>query len=512
MRIFLIAKDGNIFKIKKYVENNAVLYAVSRESIQIVDDPVGCDAFIFDEENIASAKDVITKNNLCGKSYIWIFGTAIPLFDIELLNDIQNQYFDKEDWGKVKYINRIKIEIGYILKNKILSSYPSQLQIESTSFCNARCIMCSHYYAENAGALDMSDEMLKKLECILPYIEVAILHGNGEPFLSKKLEESIKLYKKYNVKLTTNTNLSILTEKIVQMINDAFVNIRVSCDGCSKDVYEGIRRGLSFDRLVSNLEKLRDGCSNVSKTMACVMMRQNIEQLPELVRFAKKYDFEEIIFSNLGTSLLVGNEMDATYRYPVLVAKKLRESLKIGSEIGIRVTVPNSYDLSLDDEQKVQEELKIIHENPFFADEEEINRVKSFTESVVGEEYRIIEDLSDCYWEEDLYDCNGICEWCTEKLFMDLKGNIYVCCINATYRIGNIFETNDFMDIWNNETYVKVRSLFYEGKFPGFCDNCQFVLNGALSHIDNKDLAVGFKNRRHISKFYRDYTEGESNG
>ena len=57
MRIFLIAKDGNIFKIKKYVENNAVLYAVSRESIQIVDDPVGCDAFIFDEENIASAKD-----------------------------------------------------------------------------------------------------------------------------------------------------------------------------------------------------------------------------------------------------------------------------------------------------------------------------------------------------------------------------------------------------------------------------------------------------------------------
>ena len=204
--------------------------------------------------------------------------------------------------------------------------------------------------------------------------------------------------------------------------------------------------------------------------------------------------------------------MDASYHYPALAAKKLREAIAIGDEIDIRVTIPNSYDLSIYDEETVEEELKKIHEEPFFKGEEEIGRIKRFTESVVGDEYRIIEDLADCFWEDDLYDCNGICEWCTEKLFMDLKGNVYVCCINATYRIGNIFDTQDFMDIWNNETYMKIRSLFYEGKFPGFCDNCQFVLNGSLSRINNKGLAAGFKNRRHISKFYRDYTEGESNG
>lgn len=512
MKVFIIAKSDNEFKIIKYIENNAVLYMVPKGDIRIVKEPANCDALVFDEDNITTAREVITLNSLCKKSYIWIYGTAIPLFDIELLDAIQKRFFDTENWDNVKHINRIKVEIGYILKSKRLNSYPSQLQMESTSFCNARCIMCSHYYADNTGALDMSDEMLSRLESILPYIDIMILHGNGEPFLSKKLEESVNLYKKYKVKLTTNTNLSILTDNIVRMINEAFVNIRVSCDGCSKDIYEGIRRELSFDRLVANLEKLRDECPNVSKTMACVMMRQNLEQLPDLVRFARKYNFEEIIFSNLGTSLLVGNEMDATYHYPALTAKKLRESLRVGKEIGIKVTVPNSYDLSIDDEQRVQEELKIIHKDSFFVDEEEIGRIKSFTESVVGDEYRIIEDLADCYWEDDLYDCNGICEWCTEKLFMDLKGNVYVCCINATYRIGNIFETKDFMDIWNNETYIKIRSLFYEGKFPGFCDNCQFVLNGSLKYVDNKELDAGFKNRRHISKFYRDYTEGGANG
>lgn len=512
MKVYIIANNDNKFKIIKYIENNAMLYAFSKKNIQTVNDPDDCDSLVFDEENIANARDIITQKGVCDKSYIWIYGTAIPLHDIELLDTIQKRFFDKEDWDNVKHINRIKIEIGYILKNKQLNSYPSLLQMESTSFCNARCIMCSHYYSDNAGALDMTDEMLERLEHILPYIEIAILHGNGEPFLSKKIEESVKLYKKYNVKLTTNTNLSVFNDKIVKMINDSFVDVRVSCDGCSKDIYEGIRRGLSFDRLLSNLEKLRDECPGVSKTMACVMMRQNLEQLPDLVRFAKKYGFREIIFSNLGTSLLVGNEMDASYHYPALAAKKLREAIAIGDEIDIRVTIPNSYDLSIYDEETVEEELKKIHEEPFFKGEEEIGRIKRFTESVVGDEYRIIEDLADCFWEDDLYDCNGICEWCTEKLFMDLKGNVYVCCINATYRIGNIFDTQDFMDIWNNETYMKIRSLFYEGKFPGFCDNCQFVLNGSLSRINNKGLAAGFKNRRHISKFYRDYTEGESNG
>lgn len=511
MKIFLITKSENEFKIIKYIENNAILYAFPQKSIQIVHEPANCDAIIFDEDNIVNAKEVIISNNLCKKSYIWLYGTAIPLFNTQLLDEIQKRFFDKEDWNNVKYINKIKTEIGYILKNKRLNNYPSQIQMESTSFCNARCIMCSHYYAENIGALDMTDEMLARLECILPYVEIMILHGNGEPFLSKMLEKSVNLYKKYNVKLTTNTNLSILTDKIVKMINDVFVNIRVSCDGCSQYIYEGIRRGLSFNRFVSNLEKLRDECPNISKTMACVMMRQNLEQLPDLVRFAKKYGFEEIIFSNLGTSLLVGNEIDATYHYPALAAKKLRESLLVGKEIGIKVTVPNSYELNIEDEKKVREELKVIHEKPFFADEREIERIKDFTESVVGDEYRIIEDLRDCYWENDLYDCKGICEWCTEKMFMDLKGNIYVCCINATYRIGNIFETDNFMDVWNNETYMKIRSLFYAGKFPGFCDNCQFVLNGSLRFIDNSDLDSGFKNRRHISKFYADYTEGKIN-
>ena len=512
MKIKIIARENDQSKIMRYIENNALMYAVDPASIAFVDDAALCDRLVFDEYSAIAAKPAVREHHLQDRSYVWIYDTAIPIRDCRLLDAIQRRCFEAEDWDNVKRINRLKIEIGYLLEETTLRSYPVQLQMESTSFCNARCIMCSHYYAGNAGALDMSDEMLEKLERILPYIEILIMHGNGEPFLSRNLKKSVDLYRKYKVKLTTNTNLSILTDEMTEMINDAFVNIRVSCDGCTKEIYEGIRRGLSFETLTANLEKLQARCPTVTKTMASIIMRQNVEQLPDLVRFARRYGFEEIIFSNLGTSLLVGNEKDAAGHYPHLTARMLREAVAVGERIGITVTIPSSYDLNMDDARAAEQERQEIHASPFFATDEEISRIREFAKSVVGSEYRIIEDLKDCYWEENLYSCSGICEWCTEKLFVDLKGNVYVCCINATYRVGNLFEADSFESIWNNDVYVKIRSLFYQGKFPGFCDNCQFVLNGSLKNIGPMATEEGFRTRRHISRFYRDYSEGHRDG
>ena len=46
--------------------------------------------------------------------------------------------------------------------------------------------------------------------------------------------------------------------------------------------------------------------------------------------------------------------MDASYHYPALASKKLREAVAVGEEIDIRVTIPNSYDLSIYDEDAVE--------------------------------------------------------------------------------------------------------------------------------------------------------------
>lgn len=512
MRVLILAEENNRNKIEKYIYSYKHFFDYSEQIDIHIFNSLGeneskYDRVIVDEYNLNLAVKIYKNSSDYGNFYLWLFGAIMHADDDSMLETIEKRALLAKDWNVVKKINHIKVELNRIMKRAIMNSYPSQLQLESTSFCNAQCIMCSHYYAGNNGALDMNTKMLKKLVEMLPYLDLLIMHGNGEPFASKLFNECVDTYSSYGIGLTTNTNLSILHDEHIRRINQSFVNIRVSCDACTKEIYEGIRKNLSFDRFVNNARKLRDECPEVTKTMASVLMRQNIEQLPEMVRFAAKYGFEEIVFSNLGTSLFVGNEMDNISHYPYYAAKQLRHAIEVGKECGIKVTIPQSFDLELFDETQCEKEIEKIHGTPFFKTDIEIHAIKEFTESVVGAEYRLIENLSECYWDDNLYECEGICEWCIERPYIDLKGNVFVCCINASYRIGNIFDYDSFLDLWNNATYKKIRNLFYSGNLPGFCNNCQFILNGSLNKLQVPPVDENFYQRRRISKFYHDYCE-----
>lgn len=517
MKVLIVADTGNQLKIKKYIDSYKTFFHYS-ENINVYiltemdTDLNEFDSVIVDEYNITRVTPLYKNTSNFESLFLWFGEALISVIDPSLLELMLKKALQTKNWSLVKRINSIKIELNQLMKKIVLDTYPAQLQLESTSFCNARCIMCSHYYAGNKGALDMTPEMLSKLSELFPYLDILIMHGNGEPFASKIFNESVDTYSSYGIGLTTNTNLSILTDKHIEKINQSFVNIRVSCDACTKDIYEGIRKQLSFDNFVHNITRLRDKCPKVSKTMASVLMRQNIEQLPEMVVFAAKYGFDEIIFSNLGVSLIVGNELDNISHYPYLAAKQLKKALDMGTKYGIRVTIPSSFNLELNDEQICDEEVKKIHSMPFFKTDEEVLEIKNFAESVVGDEYRIVENLADCFWEDNLFSCNGICEWCIEKPYIDLKGDVFVCCINASYRVGNIFDYDSFLELWNNDTYKKIRGLFYAGKLPGFCDNCQFILNGSLKKLQIPSPSEKFFKRRHISKFYHNYCEAQENG
>lgn len=515
MKVLIIADIGNQLKIEKYISSYKKFFHYL-DSVEVsffekkYTDLAEFDCIVVDEYNLNEAvclyRGIYNYDNL----FLWFEGALICVSDADLLKSMSNKAVKAKNWSLAKKINGIRIDLNRIMKKAVIDTYPSQLQLESTSFCNAQCIMCSHYYAGNKGAHDMNQRMLDKLSELLPYLDIVIMHGNGEPFTSKLFSESVEVYSSYGIGLTTNTNLSILTDDHIRLINQSFVNIRVSCDACTREIYEGIRRRLSFDNFVKNAIRLRDLCPDVSKTMASVLMRQNIEQLPEMVAFAAEYGFDEIIFSNLGVSLIVGNEKDNISNYPYLASKQLKKAIDMGSKCGIKVTIPSSFDLSLDDELICGEEIEIIHSMPFFRREEEILAIRDFAESVVGDEYRIVENLSDCFWEENLFECEGICEWCIEKPYIDLNGDVFVCCINASYRVGNIFDYDSFLDLWNSDTYKRIRTLFYNGKLPGFCDNCQFILNGSLKKLSVPSPSKDFYQRRHISKFYHDYCEANA--
>src|SRR5262245_51285805 len=144
---------------------------------------------------------------------------------------------------------------------------PKRLQIETVYGCNATCVMCALKNPLTRAAGAMSEELFRKVvDEMAPFaaqIEKVDLFGLGEPLLDKHIFDRIRYMKDRGFRgLAISTNAELLNEdRRVNLLETRIETVILSIDGTTKDVYEGIRRNLTFERVEENtraLIKLRD--------------------------------------------------------------------------------------------------------------------------------------------------------------------------------------------------------------------------------------------------------------
>ncbi len=347
--------------------------------------------------------------------------------------------------------------------------YPRYIQLEHTTRCNAQCVMCNHLYAKNNGAKDLDINVLYKIEEILKYAEIVMLNGDGEPFLCKDIEKSLALFQKYRVKVGTNTNLSVLSDDVWGYLRDGFSFLNVSCDGSYKELYERIRRGLSFDTFVGNLNKLNEVAPDLDKNLDCVLMRQNICDMKNLVEFAARYKFKSVRFHMLGVNPVIANEEDAPELYPNYLAENAEAAKARSEELGIDIRLP-----------KVNAQKGDYQKDLSCAQAREPFSRKRIAEVASYEGYEINQHLSELVSESELapspYNFGGACRWAIERCFIDVCGNMTTCCYNVDKRFGNLSEQS-FQEVWNGKLYKAFRKEMCAGRLPIWCKTCQWLKN-----------------------------------
>ncbi|MBN1982136.1 MAG: glycosyltransferase [Chitinivibrionales bacterium] len=140
--------------------------------------------------------------------------------------------------------------------------FPAEIQIETNTECNARCIMCPYQeVSKELPAVTMSVELYEKIlrECSshksLRRIEPFL---NNEPFTDPRIVDWIALARKMvpHAALTITTNGSLLTPPVADRLIQSGLNaIWFSFNGATRQTYEKIM-GLSFDRVRGNIDYL----------------------------------------------------------------------------------------------------------------------------------------------------------------------------------------------------------------------------------------------------------------
>lgn len=359
--------------------------------------------------------------------------------------------------------------------------YPMNMQIEHTSFCNARCIMCFHYYYHNQMASNMEEHIYSKCRRWLPFIRTVGLHGFGEPFLTPDLPRYLDDYHYYRVKLHTNTNLSVIPPYLHEYYSD-FRFINISCDGATKEVFEGIRQNMSFDIFINNVKKLRREAPNVQLVFAVVLMRQNIHQCEQIVRLAADLGINRVMFSKIGINYVIANYEDSVDEYPETLRKNLQLAYESGQELGVEVIVPCRIEKLYEslDNKKIEEEQEKMKKIQFWKYSEKtlLDRIHNSNHTNMQLEREV---PNECFLPMGRK-VKGVCDWLTNNIYISATGRVGFCCSNFKYFIGDLSH-EELDDIWKGINYRKLIEMFQLGKLPYFCRNCNLINKRMLPGI-----------------------------
>ena len=421
------------------------------------------------------------KNGL-GNVCFYHNGVVLSGSDENCMADLERAYLNDREYGLLKELNLIRMFFDVTARRTVMNSLPVHIQLETTTFCNARCIMCDHYIAHNRGSRHLEASSVEKLSSILPYVSEIILHGNGEPLIHPRIVEIFGLYRKYEIPVSLNTNLSYLTDDILSSMKSGCSNIHVSCDGINAGQYESIRTGLSYARFLENLERLENACGDIERILEVVLMRQNIRNAAEFVGFAHDHGFRKVIFNALGCNEWIGNTADGLRNFRPLAYASCMRAREEGTRLGIAVVTPfdgvpeplpeepgESGDTALASGEYPAPGLsRILHE-----------KYPWYTNTIAVEKL----DPAGALADSGSPDIRGVCEHPFAKTYIDLSGNVSVCCPRSRLIVGTVSSDRTFEEIWNCETYQRIRETFYQRKLPVLCNDCYLIDNNSLSFM-----------------------------
>lgn len=186
---------------------------------------------------------------------------------------------------------------------------PKFLQVEPVGLCNLCCRMCAIQFRRDGpphGPLAFMDfDLFVRLLDELPELEVLQLQGLGEPMMHPRFFDMVALAAGRGIKVGTNTNLTLLSlRRAEQCVTSGLAELHASVDGATAETYERIRVRAHFDRIVRNLEGLADARRRLGRAtprirMVVVAMRQNLHELPDLVRLAHRLGIETVFVQHL---------------------------------------------------------------------------------------------------------------------------------------------------------------------------------------------------------------------
>ncbi len=145
-----------------------------------------------------------------------------------------------------------------LIKQRYLT-FPKRVQIETTSYCNAKCVMCPQSIMPRRNQ-HMQEELFEKiineLSVYRDKLKVLSLHFLGEPLMDPMIFERIRQAKDAGImEVQFNTNAQLLDEeKAESLLKSGIDTVTLSLGGLEPETQEDRRVGTRLSTVEKNID------------------------------------------------------------------------------------------------------------------------------------------------------------------------------------------------------------------------------------------------------------------
>jgi MoaA/NifB/PqqE/SkfB family radical SAM enzyme len=354
-------------------------------------------------------------------------------------------------------------------------SYGTLLACDTSSKCNLRCLHCvlDKELRKNHPNPAKGLEKIKELTfSLIPYATKIQPYLTGEPFVRKDIWDIIDRVNedndKRNIEIEVSTNGLLLKGALAERIlMSPITSLLVTVNAGKPETYKRLM-GASLETLSENIKNIMRSPlrkPSLIVSLSFVIMRENIEELPEFIKLAYKVGVKDVQIWSLNNVAEDINDKERAdgfvfnYKqqmpkyYPKLTKIMIEQAKEIANKLGIRIGVIPSYrfdDVNIEDVQY-----------PIGAEEFNVVTESMDNIMVVSNNNKKIRN---CYFP-----------W--NSIYYTTEGD-FAPCLHLVYKggIANILERS-LQEVWNGIEMQKLRLSIIKGVVPQCCADtqCPFV-------------------------------------